>query len=364
MTSNQQIGIGIIGTGFARTTQIPAFQACPGARIVTIASGKRENAERVAAEFGIPEVADDWRGVVRHEEVDLVCISTPPSTHHEIAIAALEAGKHVLCEKPLAMNAKEADKMRQSSRMFGRLALVDHELRFLPGRLRAYELVQSGALGVIRHVKLTFRYDKRASAERRWDWWSDEKMGGGILGAVGSHGIDAFRWILGTEVAQVFAQFATHLKERQDANGGKRFVTTDDECNLLLRFKDSELTPGTTGAMALSSVEAGAPEHRLEIYGAEGALLVEGNGELWRAAVGANAWEPVRFDLGDIAPGIKPSGWARGFTAFSRLIIETLQSGETKLPGAATFEDGHFTQQVLDAAHHSHEQGCWVRPGK
>src|SRR2546423_11419483 len=92
------VGIGIIGTGFARTTQIPGFRDCMGARIVAIASGHRERAEAVAREFGIEYVAGDWRELVTHNDVDLVSIVTPPATHMEIALAALDQRKAVLCE--------------------------------------------------------------------------------------------------------------------------------------------------------------------------------------------------------------------------------------------------------------------------
>ena len=355
------IGIGIIGAGFARTTQIPGFQACPGARVVTIASARRENAVRAAQECGIPRVADDWKAVIADEEVDLVSIVTPPFTHCEMAIRALEAGKHVLCEKPMAMNAKEADKMRQEARMSGRMALLDHELRFLPGRLKAREIVRRGDLGIVRHVKLTFRYDTRANSTLAWDWWSDERAGGGVLAALGSHAIDGFRWLLGADPVQVFANLTTHVRERPDPNRRKRFVTSDDECNMLLRFKDSELTHSTTGAMSLSMVEAGKPEHRLEIYGAQGALMLEGNGELWQADVGEKSWRRIYMELGEIAPGIThESGWARGFTAFSRQHVAALLEGNTKVNGAATFDDGYYTQIILDAARTSHEQGRWI----
>ena len=364
MENKDFIGIGIIGAGFARSTQIPGFQACEGARVVSIASGHKENAEAVAQEFGIPHVADDWRGVIGNEEVDLVSIVSPPATHYEIALAALAAGKHILCEKPMAMNAREASTMRQRAHEAGKMALLDHELRFLPGRLKAREILRNGDLGLVRHVKLTFRYDTRADAALPWNWWSDEKAGGGALGAVGSHAIDAFRWLLGVEVMQVFANLATHVKERQDADGKKRFVTTDDECNMLLRFADGDLAKGATGAVSLSLVEAGAPEHRLEIYGAKGSLMVEANGELWLSNVGEKAWRHVKFDLGELAPGINPSGWGRGFTAFAKLIIKALQEGQKTVGGAATFDDGCQTQLVMDAARAAHEQGCWVRPGK
>src|SRR2546421_618039 len=108
------IGIGIIGTGFARTTQLPAWRACEGARVVAVASGHRENAEATAREFDIPVVASDWREVVARDDVDLVCIATPPVTHAEIATSALDAGKAVLCEKPMAMRSEEHTSELQS----------------------------------------------------------------------------------------------------------------------------------------------------------------------------------------------------------------------------------------------------------
>src|SRR5262245_36664272 len=102
------VGIGIIGTGFARTTQIPGFRDCMGVKVVALASRTRERAEAVAKEFGIEHVAHDWREVVAHNDVDLVTVVTPPSTHKEVTLAALEQGKAVLCEKPMALNAAEA----------------------------------------------------------------------------------------------------------------------------------------------------------------------------------------------------------------------------------------------------------------
>src|SRR3982751_6056210 len=151
MNREQTINIGIIGAGFARTTQIPGFRACEGARVMAIASKHRENAERVAREFDIEHVASDWRDIIARDDVHLVSIVTPPVTHKEMTLAALDAGKAVLCEKPMAMNADEADAMRRRAESAGVLALIDHELRFLPGRLKAREMIQSGRIGQIRH---------------------------------------------------------------------------------------------------------------------------------------------------------------------------------------------------------------------
>lgn len=355
------IGIGIIGAGFARSTQIPGFRACAGARLVAIASGHRENAERTAREFDIQNVASDWREVIARADVDLVSIVTPPSTHLEMTLAALDAGKAVLCEKPMAMNANETGEMLRRAQESNAFALIDHELRFLAGRQKMRELLRAGEIGQVRHVKLVFRADSRATDDRGWNWWSEAGAGGGVLGAIGSHAIDSFRWLLGAEVAQVFCHLATHVKERRvEGTNERRAVTTDDEASLLLRFADTDLTNGATSNVSLSMIEAGAPQHRLEIFGSKGALRVEETGELWRASINSGEWKRVETEHGELAPGMRDGGWSRGFTAFAREIVSALRAGRQSVEGAATFADGHRTQLVLDAARRSHESGCWT----
>lgn len=352
------IGIGIIGAGFARTTQIPGFRACAGARVVAIASRQRENAERVAREFEIEHVAEDWRAIVAREDVDLISIVTPPVTHCEMVLAALDAGKAVLCEKPMAMNASEAERMRERASAASRLALIDHELRFMPGRRRMREMLRRGEIGQIRHARLLFRADARASPERAWDWWSDHEAGGGALGAIGSHAVDAFRWLLGTEIREVCCQLATHVTERvEKKTNALRPVTTDDEANLLVRFSDNELAQSATGTISLSMAEPGRPEHRLEVFGAEGALMIEDDGVLWHARTGEGRWREVETERGELAAGMRDNSWSRGFTIFSRAIIAALREGRTAIEEAATFTDGYHTQLVLDAARRSHESG-------
>src|ERR1044072_4686188 len=166
MGRNHTINIGIIGAGFARTTQIPGFRACAGARVVAIASRHRENAERVAREVDIEHVASDSSEVVERDDVALIRIVTPPATHMEMTLAALDARKAVLCEKPMAMSADEADAMRRRASAVGQLALIDHELRFLNGRRKMGEMLLRGESGQGRHAKYIFRSDSRANAKR------------------------------------------------------------------------------------------------------------------------------------------------------------------------------------------------------
>lgn len=361
MVSGKIIRIGIIGAGFARTTQIPAFKACEGAKIVAIASARHEHAEEVAREFDIENVESDWRTLVARDDIDLVSIVTPVVTHAEMTLAALDHGKAVLCEKPMAMNASEALRMTEAARATGVLALIDHELRFLPGRVKMREMIQRGDIGKVRHAQMTFRADSRADANRPWNWWSDKTQGGGALGAIGSHVIDGFHWILGAEVAEIFCDLATHISERKDESGRVRAVTTDDEANFLVRFGATELTEGATGNASMSLVEPGRPEHRLEIFGSSGALMIEEGGELWQSKIGEGEWKRVESDRGELAQGMRDGGWARGFTAFSKRIVEALRAGRTTVEGAATFEDGYCTQLVLDAARRAHESGCWAK---
>lgn len=358
------VGIGIVGTGFARTTQIPGFRDCMGAKVVAIASRSRERAEAVAKEFGIEHVAADWQELVQHKDVDLVSIVTPPSTHMEITLAALEVRKAVLCEKPMALNAAESARMVEKANAAGVLALIDHELRFLNSRRMMRGMLQTGAIGSVRHCNYVFRSDYRGIADRAWDWWSDAAMGGGALGAIGSHVIDSFRWMLSAEITQAFGMLTTHLKQRKDKAGGLHDVTTDDEAKLLFKIAGGPNISGATGAASISVVEPGKYENRLEVYGTKGALMVEETGELWLSPTGSGAWRPVQVDQDHMAQGMREGSWSRGFTALSVAICEAMHAGKTVVKDAATFEDGHRVQLVLDAIRVSNERGCWVSVGE
>jgi len=361
-SNDKTIGIGIVGAGFARTTQIPGFRNCNGARVVAITSRHREHAESVATEFGIEHVANDWKDLVARDDVDLVSVVTPPATHMEITLAALERGKAVLCEKPMAMNAAEARRMTDRAREADVLALIDHELRFLSNRRKMRAMLRGGAIGTVRHCNYVFRSDYRGVLDRPWDWWSDVTMGGGTLGAIGSHAVDSFRWLLGTEVSEVCGLLSTHVAERPDKTSGTmRRVTTDDDAKLMFRFADSALTKNATGAVALSVVESGKLQNQLEVYGSSGALMVEETGELWHSPAGSGAWRAVEVDQDVIAPGMREGSWSRGFTAFSSAIVAALSAGRKSVEGAASFEDGYRVQLVLDAVRASNESRCWTR---
>src|SRR5213595_2775389 len=227
------VRIGFVGSGFARRVQLPALAFVPGASATAIASGHRANAEAAAREFGIAQVFADGAELARSADVDVVVVSSTPDSHARYAIAALEAGKHVLCEKPMALDAFEAAQMVTASEQRpDRLAWIDHELRYEPNRRRARELIRSNAIGEVRHVELSLkpylRGDGRPQAfDAPWNWWFDAARGGGILGAVGSHLIDLCRFWSGHEVSYVAGLVETFVTERKDETGTPRAVTAD-----------------------------------------------------------------------------------------------------------------------------------------
>jgi predicted dehydrogenase len=225
-------------------------------------------------------------------------------------------------------------------------------------------MIREGLIGTVRHCNYVFRSDYRGVLGN-WDWWSDVKMGGGTLGAIGSHAIDSFRWILDAEISEVCCVLSTHVGERPDkTNGTMREVTSDDSVRMLLKFAESALTQNATGAASLSVVESGKLQNQLEVYGSSGALMVEETGELWHSPAGSGTWRPVQVEQDGIAPGMRDGSWSRGFTVFSRKIIAAMREGHTSVEGAATFEDGYRVQLSLDAARASSERGSWERLGR
>ncbi len=351
-----KVGIGFIGTGFARRVQMPVFAACRNARLVSVSSGSIENAKAAAAEFGIEHFSGDWRETATHPEVDLVCITTPPIMHREMVLFALENGKHILAEKPMAMSVAEAEEMTNAANSVGVLTLIDHELRYLPGRIKAKAMLHEGAIGKVVHVKYNFRAPHRGDPSTEWDWWSDIAAGGGALGAINSHVIDSFNWFLETDISSVFCQLQTHIKQRPD-KGEMREVTADDEANMMVRFADSALTTDATGLISVSMIEGPEYSNEIEFVGTEGWLRVGHRGDVHIAKRGETAMTAIDVEFPPSIEGVFESGFPSGFMAFAPKIVEGILNGDRTIENAATFEDGVKVLRVLDAARDSNANG-------
>ncbi|MFN2572091.1 MAG: Gfo/Idh/MocA family protein [Gemmatimonadales bacterium] len=340
--------VGLIGSGFARRVQLPGLALVPGVKAVAIASRQTANAEAVAREFGLPHVFSDGLELARSPEVDLVIISSTPDAHARYAIGALEAGKHVLCEKPMAIDAFEASQMLAASvQQPDSLAWIDHELRYEPNRRRVRELIRAGAIGELRHIELALkpylRGDGRPQAfDAPWNWWFDAARGGGILGAVGSHLIDLCRFWSGSEITHVTGLAETFVKQRRDETGTERPVTADDYASCVVRTAS-----GVVAAITLSTVAHHGIGHLGQITGSEGTLLLTGETKLERARSGESLEEiSVPDDLWERA---KPNNmWARSFVRLMREMVRVMRGGAPE-GEPATFRDGWQVQRVLDA---------------
>jgi predicted dehydrogenase len=356
--NDRTIGVGMLGTGFARHTQIPCLQATPGFEVIGLLSRNMTRAYDLAQEFGLRRAFDDLERLPRVEEIELVVVSTPPHLHLPQTLAALRAGKHVLCEKPTALHAGEALEMWEAAKRSGRLALIDHELRFHPGRVRMKEMIDEGFVGTPWLVEHVIQGPFRADPSRPWSWWSDAVHGGGALGALGSHAVDAVRWMVG-EIAEVRGRLVTVIQERPDPESGEpRAVTADDDASVWAR-----LAGGGEVTLRLAAAMRDDPQTLLAVHGARGSLRIDEAGTLRSRAATTTEWSEVVCDpLPPAPPGtrVPDTPWARAFLLYAAAIRDALRAGRTTVPGAATFEDGWRTQRVLDAVRESARREDWI----
>ncbi len=356
-----RIGVGLIGTGFARSAQAPAFRACEGADLTAVCSGNFDNARKVAGEFQIPHACESWEQLLALDEVALVVVSAPPYLHHPVTLAALAAGKHVICEKPMAMNAHEAREMTAAAATRPeQLAIIDHELRFNPTRRRMKELIDAGYVGHIHHLTATIAAGFRHSAQRPWNWWSEKSKGGGLLGALGSHAIDQLRWLCG-DIESVCADVVTMVPARSDpVTSEARANETDDYCSFLIRFAPhgERITHGT---VLLTALYASGGKNQMTVAGERGTLILDGDEKLLGSQGYNTPFEDFSLTDRALETAVIPENlWARSFYHLARETIVALQEGRTEIPHAATFTDGLKCQAVLDAILKSQEEQRWI----
>ena len=352
------VRVGIIGSGFARAAYLPALRHVPEARVVAIASGRLERARAAADAFGVPHATDDWRALLRDHELDLVCIATPTDLHAPMSLAALEAGAHVLCEKPTAMNAAEAKAMRDRAAELGRVGLVGHELRFDPNRRRVAEWIAVGAIGEVLHVHVTHATPGWAARDGRHagDWKALAERGGGLLGAHGSHQVDLLRWWFGPVVA-TFGRLETMTPDRVDpATGATWTATADDFVHLLTEHERC-----CHADMRLSAVAPIAHENATVVHGREGTLLLRHDDETLHVARPGEAFEDVTLrDPNADLPGVGPGVWSVATVGLLHELCAAILDGREPAAGA-TLEDGWRNQRVLDAVRQAHAERRWVR---
>jgi predicted dehydrogenase len=357
----------IVGTGFMGRVHAESL-----ARIgVPVLGFVGSSPERAAAD-GLNPVYDDFAAMLADDDVDVVHICSPNHLHHEQAMAALLAGKHVVCEKPLAMTSAQARELRDTAHRRGLVHAVCFINRFYPLCAEAAARVKAGAVGTVRLVSGTYLQDW-LTADTDWNWRLDPELGGSlrVVGDIGSHWLDLMSFVTGSRVEAVLADLATAIPHRRRPVGdvAETFartaaeetdlvaVTTEDTAGVLLRFEG-----GARGVLTLSQISPGRKNHlAFELSGSAASLHwgAENPDQLW---IGRRD-EPnqVKFrDTGDYPAG-HGQGYADTFKAMHRAVYAAVAAGE---PEAAqdypTFDDGLEQAYVADAIAESARLGRWV----
>ncbi len=350
------IGVAVLGTGFGAAVHLPALKYLDDVDIVTVVSRRGDRARSVAERHGIPNASTDWRDAISDPKVQAVVIATPPYLHHQMAIAALEAGKHVLCEKPMARSLAEARdmvKLAQSARV---VAMINHQFRYLPIRMRVKELIDEGYIGEPQSIAMNvFRSTLSDPNERPFGWLMEADKAGGMLGASGSHYIDSLRWWIG-EIHEVAGTAATMVKRRRlPDSSGMATVDADDNFAFLLRFASGAIA--SVHFSATSAINAG---EEITISGSEGILIIQGQDELLgarRRDVGLREL-PIPERLNARLPE-----FSHYFTRPTILLMQdwlkAIKTGEWS-DHAPSFADGAKVQEILDAVLRSQTQGRWI----
>jgi predicted dehydrogenase len=359
-----RIRIAVVGTGFGVRIQVPALVASGRFEVVALVGRREVPARELAAQCGVSRGLTSLDDALAIPAVQAVSIATPPDTHADYAIRAARAGKHVLCEKPMARTLAEARAMRDAVRSAGVVGLIDHEFRFDPARAMLTRLLRAGGLGVPHLVTCLAMSPLYVDPHRPAPaWWFDAASGGGWLGASGSHLLDAVRVWVG-EFAAVAALVDHFAAERQGRGGVPVQADADDTFSLLFR-----MAGGAEGMMQQSAASWGPRLTMARIAGAAGTAWIDERGQLWRAGPGRGAAAvEIASDvrLPDVAISERSGPFARWeFPAFVRMAERFADAIEGKAalePAAATFDDGVAVQAVMDAARQAAREERWVSP--
>jgi predicted dehydrogenase len=348
----------------------PRFFDLPLAPELTAVAGRNPNGVKAAAaKYGWASTETDWRRLIERDDIDLIDICTPGNTHAEIAIAALEAGKHVLCEKPLANSVEEAAKMTavaQAAAERGVLSMCGFSYRRTPALALAKRMVEEGRLGKIRHVRAQYLQDWLSDADAPLTWRLDKsKSGSGSLGDIGAHSIDAAQWITGLNITGVSALLETFVKERPiggdfvglgghgGSDGPRGPVTVDDAALFTARFGTGAVGIFEATRFALGRKNA----MRLELNGTKGSLAFDfedmNSLQFYDSALEPDAGfrkimvtEPSHPYTANWWPTGHGLGYEHGFTHQVVDLVNAIGAGEQPTP---SFADALQVQKVLAA---------------
>lgn len=373
------VNVGMIGYGFMGRAHTNGYKRCPDffpelqhqPVLKAACARSKDKIQAFADQWGYESIETDWRALIARDDIDAVDICVPNNLHKEIAIAAAEAGKMILCEKPLAMNAAEGEEMCQVIEKTGVANTVWYNYRRVPAVTLAKQIIDSGALGRIFHYRANFLQDWTISEDLPQGgealWRLDaEAAGSGVTGDLLAHCIDTAIWLNGT-ISDVTAMTETFIKERvHQATGEKAKVTIDDACAFLCHFSNGSLglfesTRYARGHKAQNMFEINGAEmslrwdlhdlHRLEVFDHKDKGALRG----WKSVhVTDHGGEHPYMDKWWV-PGLQ-IGYEHSFVHHVADFMKSLDEGT---PCGPTFRDALETQKVCDAVLESAKEHSW-----
>ena len=333
--------VGIVGSGFGGAVHAPAFRLHPDFEVVAIASPHR--AESVAHERGIPHAFGSVDDMLRGIELDVVSVSTPPFDHHPAVLAALAAGKHVLCEKPFALSVAQAEELVAAAERAGTATTIAHEFRYCSAPAALKEMIANDHMNGLREIEVTrFGRELRADALRpRSAWWFSAAQGGGIGNAIMPHTVDLANWLAGRAPLRVSGFSRTANPQRHDAAGAFESDVADG-CFALLDYGAgliARVTVDGTTSLDQTTIALHA-EHRTAVC--SGA---------WLTDMQLFSVEPDEQSELELAPSpyAKYSTIAPNVPPFISLLDDFSKRIATGGGAAPTFEEALVTQRVLAA---------------
>jgi predicted dehydrogenase len=345
--------VGILGTGpHATNTVLPAFRA-QGWEVGALCSIEPDLPD-LAARLGIPVATGDYRELVERDDLDAVAIVTPTPTHREILLAAVAAGKHVLCEKPIAMNLQDGREMHAAAEAAGVTTMIDFEFRFTPTCLHVEQLLADGYVGELRYATIELMLENSTlGPDLSWHDWT--AMGGGTLNEHGSHYTDKVRQWFG-EIRDVSAQMHTFKPDRRDPESGATVQTDADD------FWTCTMTLAGGGIVTLTQswVSVVSQGLRIGIAGTDGALVVTQNESMLSdvAVLGAKTGAEQLDELprpASLPPLEDAPTWR--IATLQRLLREFERGIRNGGSPAPNLQDGLRCQAVLDAVRESAREG-------
>ncbi len=382
----KELKVGVAGTGFIGPAHIEGLRR-NNILVYGLAEATAELAEKKAKELGIPKAYRSFEEMLADREIDVVHLATPNNLHYVHAKAALQAGKHVLCEKPLAMSSEESGELVRLAAETRRVNAINFNLRFYPLVQQARSMLQNRELGDLFIFNGSYLQDWLL-LPTDWNWRLEPELGGALraVGDIGSHWLDLITFISGLRIEKVFADFKTFLPVRKkpskpvETYTGKLLqasdyidqpIYTEDYASILLHFEN-----GVRGSLTVSQVSAGR-KNRLyyEVYGSKSALAWDSErpNEMWighrdqanqilmkdPSLLSPEARSVVSY------PGGHNEGFPDTFKQLSNRVYRYIRAGDfAARPDFPTFADGHYEMLLSDAILCSAKEGRWVDVSK